>query len=388
MSRYDVAVVGLGATGSAALYQLAKRGARVLGIDRYAPPHIHGSTHGETRITRLAIGEGGHYTPLVQRSHEIWREIERETGTSLLSSAGGLVISSTAKASFVHVENFFANTVAAAKKYRIEHEMLDASAIRQRFPQFRVRDDEVGYFEKDAGFVRPEECVRAQLSVAKRYGACIHTNEKVAGFTPGPNGVDIVTDRTTYEADQLIVSAGPWLPQLLGSAFSPLFKVFRQALFWFAAKGEITPFLPENFPVFIWELQNRDRGIYGFPAIDGACGGIKVATEQYETTTTPRAARQQVGAEEASAVYKSLVAPYLPGLSGECIKAASCLYTVTPDFGFIIDRHPQSERVIIASPCSGHGFKHSAALGEALTELVLDGASRFDLTPFRIGRFG
>jgi sarcosine oxidase len=388
MSRYDVAVLGLGATGSAALYQLAKRGARVLGIDRYAPPHAHGSTHGDTRITRLAIGEGGHYTPLVMRSHEIWREIERETGISLLSRVGGLIISSESRSSFTHVADFFANTVAAAKKHRIEHEMLDAAAIRRRFPQFHVRDDEIGYYENAAGFVRPEDCVRAQLGLAKRHGADIHTNEEVASFTPDANKVAIATDRATYDADRLIVAAGPWLPQLLGAAFSPLFKVYRQVLFWFVAKGAIEPFLPENFPVFIWELQDRNQGIYGFPAIDGAQGGVKVATEQYEATTTPQTALREIGAREAGAVYESLVAPHLPGLSGECVRAVSCLYTVTPDFGFIVDRHPESERVIIASPCSGHGFKHSAALGQALAELVLDGASRFDLTPFRIGRFG
>src|SRR5580692_10504360 len=163
MKRYQAIVIGLGAMGSAALYQLAKRGASVLGIDRYAPPHVHGSSHGDTRITRLAIGEGEHYTPLARRSHEIWREIEKETGADLLTVTGGLILSSPTKTAFTHVEDFFENTLAAARKHGIAHELLDAGEIRKRFPQFAVRNDEVGYFEKEAGFLRPEECVRSQL---------------------------------------------------------------------------------------------------------------------------------------------------------------------------------------------------------------------------------
>ena len=167
MKKYDAIVLGLGATGSAALYQLAKRGARVLGLDRYAPPHAYGSTHGDTRITRLAIGEGAHYTPLALRSHEIWRELERESGETLLTTNGGLIISSPNKQAFTHVDAFFANTVAAAERFGIAHERLDANAIRARFPEFKVGDDEYGYLERDAGYLRPEACVRVQLQGAR-----------------------------------------------------------------------------------------------------------------------------------------------------------------------------------------------------------------------------
>src|SRR5665213_4254770 len=155
MFRHDVIILGLGAMGSAATFQLAKRGARVLGIDRYAPPHSFGSTHGDTRVTRLAIGEGEHYTPLVKRSHEIWREIEHETGADLLCTNGGLVISSNSNPASTHVKGFFQNTVDAAHKHGIAYELLDATEIRRRYPMFNVRDDEFGYFEPSAGFVRP-----------------------------------------------------------------------------------------------------------------------------------------------------------------------------------------------------------------------------------------
>lgn len=371
--------------GSAALYQLAKRGARVLGIDRYAPPHDFGSTHGDTRITRLAVGEGAHYTPLVRRSHEIWREIERETGASLLTQNGGLIISSRNKTALTHVDAFFANTVAAAQEHGIAHERLDAAEIRRRFPAFAVKDDEFGYYEREAGFVRPEACVRVQLDLARKHGAEIHANEEATGFDWAPDGVSVTTDKARYAADRLIVAAGAWLPQLLGAEYSRLFKVYRQVQFWFEIEGDVAPFRADRFPIFIWELQKTRQGIYGFPAIDGA-RAIKIATEQYAATVAPDEVTE-VTSDAIAAMHREFVAPWLAGVSSRCVRAAACLYTVTPDFGFVIDVHPASDRVILASPCSGHGFKHSAALGEALSELVLDGRRRFDLSAFRLARF-
>src|SRR4051812_25061681 len=170
MTDFDVCIVGLGAMGAAAAYQLAKRGARVIGFDRYDPPHTYGSSHGGTRVTRLAIGEGDHLTPLVMRSHELWRDIERETCAPLLGEVGGLIISSHQNAAMTHVAGFFQKTVAAAEKFGIAHELLDPMQIRSRWPQFRVLDDEFGYFEPTAGFVRLEQCVRAQLALARTHG--------------------------------------------------------------------------------------------------------------------------------------------------------------------------------------------------------------------------
>src|SRR5260221_2604048 len=181
--RYDAIVIGLGAMGSATAMQLAKHGAQVVGIDRYAPPHAHGSHCGETRITRKAIGEGDFYVPLVLRSYELWREIEAATGESLLEITGGLWISSPRRQVEIHVANFFAKTLAAARRFGIAHEVLDAAAIRRRFPQFNVHDDESGYFERDAGLLRPEACVRAQLALAAKHGADLRLDERVLGLT-------------------------------------------------------------------------------------------------------------------------------------------------------------------------------------------------------------
>src|SRR5690348_17172981 len=182
MPHYDVAIAGLGAIGSAALLQLARRGARVIGFDQFDPPHAFGSSGGDTRVTRLAIGEGDHLTPLVMRSHDLWRQIEKETGADLLSQVGGLIISSDLNAAETHVQGFFNNTIAAAEKFGIPHQMLNAREIRVRYPQLNVGADEQGYFEPSAGFVRPEACIGAQLALAKMLGAEMHPNEPVRGF--------------------------------------------------------------------------------------------------------------------------------------------------------------------------------------------------------------
>ena len=367
---FDVCVVGLGAMGSATAWQAAKRGLRVLGIDRHRPPHAFGSSHGDTRITRLAIGEGEHYTPLVMRANEIWREVERETGETLHVVTGGLIISSPAAKATTHVANFFENTVAAAKKHGVAHEILDAPRIRARFPQFAVRDNEAGYFEPGAGYLRPEACIKAQLELARRAGATLQVGERVDAIEETGNEVRITTDRGSYSAKQAVLSAGAWLPGFLETELASRLAVTRQALFWFAPRGDVAQFEAPRFPVWIWELQQSKHVIYGFPAIDGAGGGVKVATEQYAATTTPDAIDRQVTDDEVGAMHAQLVAPYLPGLSDRCVKSATCLYTATPDFQFWIDRHPRKRNILVVSACSGHGFKHSAAIGEQVAQRI------------------
>jgi len=384
---HDVIVLGLGATGSAALYQLAKRGMRALGLDRHAPPHGHGSSHGESRITRQAIGEGAHYTPLVLRSHEIWRAMEAETDRSLLTVTGGLIVSSPEATSHTHVAGFFDNTCAAARAHGIGHEILDAAAIRARFPQFRVGHGERGYFEPGAGYLHAEACVSANLELAKRHGATIATEETVLSFARDGRAIAVRTDKGTRRCDRLVVAAGPWLPSLLDGSLSRLFRVMRQLLFWFAPDGDVTPFLPARFPVFIWEVRGRPTPIYGIPAIGGEEGGVKIGTEQLTRDTSPDCVERTVGADEIHAMHADYVAPFVLGLSPRAVRAETCLYTVTPDAGFVVDTLPGEERVIVASPCSGHGFKHSAALGEAIAERLGEGTSRIDLAPFGFARF-
>ncbi|HXF80314.1 MAG TPA: N-methyl-L-tryptophan oxidase [Usitatibacter sp.] len=383
----DAIVVGLGAVGSAAAYQLAKRGAKVLGIDRHSPPHSMGSSHGDTRITRLAIGEGAHYTPLVLRANEIWSEIESQTGEDLHVVTGMLIVSSDRRRATTHVPNFFENTLEAARGFGIAHELLDAAAIRKRFPRFAVRDNEVGYYEAGAGYLRPEACIAAQLRLAEDHGAVLHRDERVTAIEAIGERVAVVTERGRYEAAQAIVAAGPWVHEFLPPALAPHFTVTRQALFWFDVAPPVARFTPPQFPVWIWELQDASHVIYGFPAIDGPHGGVKVATEQYAQSTLPDAMAREVSEAEVRRMHEELVAPCFPDILPRCVKAAACLYTATPDFHFAIGRHPGLPAAILASPCSGHGFKHSAAVGEALAELALQGSSRLDMSAFGLARF-
>ena len=320
------------------------------------------------------------------RSHEIWREIEAATGAELRVRTGGLWISSSARQAETHVQDFFENTIAAARRFGIAHELLDAAAIRARFPQFNVADNEVGYYEPEAGFLRPEACIEATLRLAEAKGAELHRDERVLRFAQKREGVRVWTDRAEYQARRLVLCAGAWLPELLPPELAELFTITRQVQFWFELRAPLERFTAPSFPVWIWELQDRRNVIYGFPAFEGAGGGVKIATEQYAATTSARTVTRHVSESEERDMYDRLVAPYLPGIGPRCVRASACLYTATRDFQFVIDKHPAMPGVIIASPCSGHGFKHAPAVGEALAELVVDKRSTIDLRPFAIGR--
>jgi len=218
-TRFQTIVIGLGAMGSAATYQLAKRGSKVLGIDRFSPPHVYGSSHGDTRITRQAIGEGSEYVPLVLRSYELWAEIERETGKKLLTVTGGLIMTGV-EGTPRHGSYFFNQTVASAENYGIPHHLLDADEIQKRFPQFILSGNERGYFEEKAGYLRPELCIEAQLELAQRYGAQLALEENVLAFSvTDKDHVVVKTDKGEYQAEKAIIAAGPWVVSLLGETY-------------------------------------------------------------------------------------------------------------------------------------------------------------------------
>lgn len=385
--NYDVIVVGLGAMGSATVYQLSKTGAKVLGLDQYSPPHIHGSSHGDTRITRLAVGEGAEYIPLVKRSHKIWREIEAKVGYELLNQCGGLIMGVHSNQGQHGISDFLNQTIQLANQHNIKHQELTTKQIRERFPQFNLAGSEEGYFEEEAGFLRPEKCIEAQIELAKKNGVTINTGEQVLSFEDKDNEIIVKTDKNIYLAKKLVVSTGPWINELV-SGYETKFKIYRQVLYWFDLKNKSDYGQYAQMPVFIWEFGNEpDNFIYGFPAIDGKDGGLKAATEDYSATVTPDNVRREVTQDEISQMYKQHIKDRLPDLDSKCIKAASCLYTVTPDHRFVIDFHPRHRNVIVASPCSGHGFKHSAAIGEVLSQLATQGTSSINISNFSFERF-
>ncbi len=368
--------------GSAASWQLARRGTSVIGIDQYAPPHTWGSTHGDTRITRLAIGEGREYVPLARRSHELWRQIEGESGAELLTQTGIVILAHPSS-------TFLEETRAAAREYGIEHRDLSNDELRAGFPMFAVDARTVAYHEPAAGYVRPERAVKAQLELAARDGAQLRLGERVQRWTATPQGVSVTTDRDTYAAGQLLLCAGAWIGDLV-PAVRDIVAVYRQLLFWFPIREGYA--VLRDMPAFVWDVGGDQQGVvhldgfYGFPAIDGPDGGVKVASESYEHTTAPDGRQHPADRSEIERMYRGCVRPYLPWLGAEPLRTVSCLYTSAHGARFIIDRHPDHEAVLVVSACSGHGFKHSPAIGEAAAEWLVDGRPRIDLGAFGFDR--
>ena len=382
----DVVVVGLGAVGSAALHRLAVAGVRAVGLDRFHPPHDQGSSHGESRITRLAVGEGSAYAPLVRRSQAIWRELEADSGESLFLQCGGLIMGPRDGLPSHHgKDDFVRRTIAVAVEHGIPHEVMDADAIAARFPQFRLRGDEMACFEPSAGLVFPERCIAVQLQLAQARGATVHGGEAVESVTEDPGGVVVRTRRRTIHAGRAILTAGPWLPGLADGSLRDVAAVYRQTLHWFTAEAP-EDYAPGRFPVFIWMHGHAEAEyFYGFPALPGTTA-VKVATEQYAGAVDPDAVDRTVSVAESDAMFSQHVAGRLRGITAERQRAAVCLYTVTPDNGFVVDHLPGRRRILVASACSGHGFKHSAAVGELLatraTGIATAASGPFDLSRF------
>jgi sarcosine oxidase len=380
--RSEVIVVGLGAMGAAVSWHLARRGVGVLAIDRYAPPHDRGSTHGESRITRLAVGEGDEYVPLVRRSHELWREIEAASGHTLLTQTGGIVIGGSEV-------GFVTRTREIAVRHGITHEILGGGELRRRFPMFAATEGASAYYEPDAGYVRPEPAVAAQLGLAADAGARLRLAEPVLEWRASSEGVRVRTAVGVHDADQLVLCPGPWINQLFPEG-SEHFAVFRQLLLWFPITGD-PPGLGE-MPIFVWDFGGELsgfvhlRGFYGFPPLAGSAGGVKVATEQFTRTTEPDGAQHPATPGEAALMRRDVIGERLPWLGSTPLRTASCLYTSTRGSRFVIDRHPAHDNVMVVSACSGHGFKHSAAVGEAVAQWITGQPVEIDLRPFRYPR--
>ncbi len=382
MESYDLIVVGLGAVGSAALCQAALRGARVLGIDRHTPPHDLGSSHGETRITRQAIGEGAQFVPLVLRANQLWRQLEAATGEQLMVQNGGLILLNGAEADGAGSE-FYRRTVACAEQFGIAHELLGTAEIRRRFPQFVIGDGSQGYLEPGAGFLYPEKCVASQLRVARDHRAELRTDEIVTDIVTNSDSVAVVTNRSRYSAGGVVLTPGPWMrdwARALVGLDPAYFSVYRQTLYWFGLDGEPSRFAPDKMPIFLWSSAQVEKGFYGFPSLDGV--SAKVATEQFAVVNSADDGAGTVAPVEVQRFFATFVQGSIRGLSNRCMRTATCFYTVVPDHGFVIDHGVDSERVWFASACSGHGFKHSAAVGEALVQKLLGEVTTVNLRPF------
>ncbi|HUF03178.1 MAG TPA: N-methyl-L-tryptophan oxidase [Aridibacter sp.] len=381
MKTYDVIVVGLGAMGSAALFQLSKSGVNALGIDRFDPPHDRGSSHGESRITRAAIGEGEEYVPIVLRSNEIWREFEESTGTELLKQTGLLIFSSEDEDSMMHGKDILNETIRIAAKYRIEHEVLAESELASRFPFVAFGPGARAYFEPGAGYLRPELCIEANLSQAASYGASVSKGETVIAIESAPGSVKVTTDRDNYECGKLVLSAGAWISKLLGPRPGyEAFRIYRQTMFWFETEADYSE---EHFPAYIKAGDDEHSSYYGFPSIGGS-RTIKIGVEQFDSESDPDSVEKEVADEEYDDAYELVSKSFRIGREGA--RSKTCLYTVTTDFGFVIDFLPESDNVLVVSPCSGHGFKHSAGVGLLSKQMVTGEQPFADVSRFRLNR--
>lgn len=390
MNHADVIVVGLGAMGSATAYQLAQRGASVIGVDQYSPPHNMGSTHGESRVTRQATAEGAEYVPLVKRSHELWREIEAQTDGEIFTQCGVLMVEQdSAKGALHGVGNWLDATIELADQFSIEHKLLKGDEAHERYPQFNFEGECRAYFEPVGGIARPAPAVSSQLQLAQQLGAEIVFNSEVIELTSTDENCTVRTLDATYHADKVVLSAGAWIPNFLNAPeLHSRFTIYRQALHWFSVNDAFVDMVsPRDCPVYMWSFDNGPLDFfYGFPELGGLGNGMKVATEQFATPTTAEDVDRSTTEEEAFAMFDRCLENRLLAITRKPVRSISCLYTVTPDSGFVIDEHPELANVTIVSPCSGHGFKHSAAIGEAVAEQVLNGASAIDLSPFSIAR--
>jgi sarcosine oxidase len=377
--RYDVIVAGLGAMGSATAYHLARGGARVLGIDKFEPPHALGSSHGKSRIIREAYFEDPLYVPLVQRAYALWDALERDSGAEIFVRTGGLMLG-PADGQVVP------GALRSAREHGLPHEELSAAQVHARFPGFRPTTDMAAVWEPRAGFLKPEAAIAAHLDLASRHGAELRTSEPLVEWRPASDGVEVATRygsrQTTYRAAGLVLAAGAWMPRVAHDVRLPL-RVERTVQYWFRPSPSTTAFDRDRFPIFLCEY-TPGLTWYGFPDVGD---GVKVALHHQGEPADPDTVRREVGAHEI-AYIRALVRTMMPRADGPLVETAVCMYTNTPDEHFIIDRHPRHSRVIIASPCSGHGFKFSSAIGEQLATLALGERPTFDLTPFRISRFG
>jgi sarcosine oxidase len=376
--NYDAIVIGVGSMGAATCYQLAQRGVRVLGIEQFSIPHDLGSASGLTRAIRLAYCEHSNYVTLLKRGFELWGQLEQETRENVLTVTGGLYLGREDC-------ELVTGSLQAALEHGLPHEMLTHAEIARRFPQFRLPDEFVGFYEPGAGFLKPDRAIASYAEAAKRAGANLHVDEKVIRWGSTRSGVEVETDQDTYSADKLILTAGPWSGRLLSELGVDL-RVTRQTALW------VLPEKPEGFGLGkfpVWALESSAKEPqgprYGFPMAPGL-PGLKMAWHHQGRPTDPDNVDRTESAQDIDELLPFLQ-QVLPESHGEVVSLSTCLYTNSPDGHFIVDRHPTHENVFLACGFSGHGFKFAGVIGETLADLATDGHTKNPVTFLGLRRF-
>jgi sarcosine oxidase len=374
MATYDVIVAGVGGMGAATCWQLAKRGVRVLGLERFDIPHTMGSSHAVNRIIRLAYFEHTSYVPLLRRAYTLWREAEQLAGEQLLYVTGSLDVG-TPQSDIVK------GAKASCAEHRLFHEVLSAREVNRRWPGYRLSDDYEAIYQPDGGFVASERAIVKHVEMAQALGAEIHAREAILGWEPtASGGVRVKTDRATYEAGQLVLSTGAWIgehvPQLKKTAVPE-----RQVLGWFQPK------VREHYQLGRFPVSNFKSSVghfYQFPVWH--VPGFKIGLYHHLGETGAADALSRDVTKHDEEVLRAGVAKYFPDANGPLMGLRACLFTNTPDEHFVIDRLPGAPQVVVASPCSGHGYKFASVMGEILADLATGKTPAFDLDLFKLGR--
>ena len=371
-SPYDAIVIGVGGMGSAAVYHLAKGGARVLGLERFAIPHTFGSSHGSTRIIRLAYSEGSHYVPLLRDAFREWRELEEVSGESILRVTGGLDIG-LADSGIVE------GSRASCLEHDIDFEELDAGAVNRRFPGYRLSPDLCAIHQGDAGYLHSETAIRTHAAAARGLGAEIVTGVRVLGWDTHAGVLRVETEDGRYEGRKLVITAGPWTGEL-APGLRQVCRPVRQVMLW---TDPLDPpvFAPERFPVFV--LESPAGNFYGYP--DNRGEGFKIGKfhHLWQDVPDPDAMDRECHPED-EAVLREGIEAWFPRANGPRRRMAACIFTNSPDGHFILDRHPDSENVFVAAGFSGHGFKFCSVVGRIAADFALERALPWDLSSFRL----
>jgi sarcosine oxidase len=370
-ARFDAIVVGVGGMGSAALYHLARRGRRVLGLERFDIPHEMGSSHGVTRIIRLAYYEDAAYVPLLRRAYELWRALERDANEKLLYITGSVDAG----------PGVFEGSLQSCERHDLPHEILDGRELTRRCPAYRLERETMAVLQPDGGFLLPERCIVAHVQLAHALGAVIHARERVLDWEPTSDGVRVRTERGEYEAERLVIASGAWTARLARLP-ADLVVPERQVLAWLQPlRTEF--FTPERFPVFNAVV---DEGrYYGFPIF--AVPGFKFGRYHHlgERVDPDEMHREPNRADEET--LRPFAERYFPDGAGPTIALKVCLFENSPDEHFILDVHPACERVVLAAGFSGHGYKFRSVVGEIMADLALGGTTAHDIGFLRLARF-
>jgi sarcosine oxidase len=375
-ARYDAIVIGLGGMGSAAAFHIARRGQRVLGLEQFGLLHDRGSSHGLTRIIRLAYHEHPSYVPLLRRSYELWHELEGLAGEQLLITTGSIE-------GGPEDGPMFQGALEAAHTHDLPHEVLDVDQLRHRFPAYGALDASTRVvLQPDGGFLLAERTMLAHVNQALRHGADLHFHDAVREWQlTADGGVRVSTERMTYEADRLVICAGAWAGRLV-SSLAPLAVPERQVLAWLhPTRPEL--FTPERFPVFVLDVE--EGSYYGFPVHD--VPGFKFGRYHHLREPMDPDDPDRATHPEDEAILRAFAARYFPDGAGDTILLKTCIFTNSPDEHFLIDQLPDAPQVTIAAGFSGHGYKFCSLVGEVLADLSLDGSTRHDIGLFSLSRF-